>query len=80
MECKTDFKQDFQPVTFTITCQTPEDLVALWQRFNMSAEDVKVHGGYTEYNASVDTLNHRASECHTVWKEVDKVVKQLGWR
>lgn len=74
MECKTDFKQDFQPVTFTITCQTPEDLVALWQRFNLTSS-VAQNAGASKYHK----LAGQGSECYGVWKEVNNVVKQLGW-
>lgn len=80
MECKTDFKQTFQPVTFTITCQKPEDLVALWQRFNLTAEIAKVHGGCVEYSTYMGPLNTRGSQPQDTWQEVDNVVKKLGWR
>lgn len=74
MECKTDFKQSFQPVTFTLTCQTPEDLVALWQRFNLPVGVAK------EYGERRGPLSHRGSRCQETWEEVDNVVHQLGWR
>lgn len=74
MECKTDFKQDFQPVTVTITCQTPEDLVALWQRFNMNSSDAQ-----NTCDVDCPKLSGRGSECDEVWVEVNTVVKQLGW-
>lgn len=67
-------KQKFNPVSFTITCDTEEELMALWCITNVPGVMVEEYNDGRDYNQSsmqIRTVNE------AIWKEVNEYLDEM---
>lgn len=69
--CKTA-EQTFQPVTISITCESPEELFALWHRFNVSEYRISMSSDEKEFR-----VPNGKDTSHRVWYAIDNQVQKL---
>jgi len=71
-------KEDcFKPVTFNITCETPEELFALWYRFNLHYNKVISNSKFsTTRQGRVPTgiIDDRVPNTYPVFDAINEVV------
>lgn len=71
-------KEDgFKPVTFNITCETPEELFALWYRFNLNYKKVISNSNYaTTRQGKVPTgiTDDHTPSTYLAFDAIDEVV------
>lgn len=73
MKIKTkEATPEFKPVTFEITCESEEEIITLWHRFNVHVYNIeKGTCGPHIFDANLDDKLSRE-----VWKLIDKKLEE----
>lgn len=77
MKVDVNKNDGFKPVTFNITCETPEELFALWYRFNLHYNKVISNSKFsTTRQGRVPTgiIDGRTPNTYPVFDAIDEVV------
>lgn len=72
MKVTCEPKETFKPVTISITCETPEELFALWHRFNIL--DSTVWDCSNEQNEEVP---NGTLDSYHIWEVINKQTLKL---
>lgn len=71
-------KEDgFKPVTFNITCETPEELFALWYRFSIHYNKVISNSKFSstrQGRVPTGIIDDRVPNTYPVFDAIDEVV------
>ena len=76
---KVSYNQDngFRPVTFSITCETPEELFALWYRFNLNYHVVVKNSGVNNNRVPTGILTYcEYPNTYPAFKVINEVVDE----
>lgn len=77
MKVDVNKNDGFKPVTFNITCETPEELFALWYRFNLHYNKVISNSKFSstrQGRVPTGIIDSRIPSTYLAFDAIDEVV------